>query len=351
MLTYYIYNPIDHFKLPRFGNTINLFYNKVTYTDAFHKLYFEDKKWKEIYGKKVTYSNYQDLSEIKNRVSNSEILCTKKNLYENIKGKYYCLPFVNFIISDKEKILKEIKLDDKVWFLKKNNIITFGGYDVFPIKADKYFMKNVNKYIAESNENKKYKSEEFSLQEGVENPKLIDGKKFDLRIYVLLTYVDNDSTFHLFTEGLIRKTLKKYDKNDLSKGVQLTNTTLNRKELNESEIANNLTEKFWYNHVLYKYYTKIKDICKDICLIYKDKFDYQKGYHLFGFDFIIDQNDKIYVLEVNKSPQLHYKSELIEGIHHSLEYHIFSEFYKITISSIVKKTLLKKDTTYYDYLC
>ena len=52
-------------------------------------------------------------------------------------------------------------------------------------------------------------SEHFIVQEYVEKPLLLDGYKFDLRIYVLVTSCDPLRIF-LFNDGLVRMSTEKY---------------------------------------------------------------------------------------------------------------------------------------------
>lgn len=52
-------------------------------------------------------------------------------------------------------------------------------------------------------------TEHFIVQEYIEKPFLLDGYKFDLRIYVLITSCDPLRVF-LFNDGLVRMSTEKY---------------------------------------------------------------------------------------------------------------------------------------------
>lgn len=63
------------------------------------------------------------------------------------------------------------------------------------------------------------------------NPHLIDGLKYDLRIYVLVTSYD-PLKIYLFKEGLVRFATEKYSTNANSlkkRFVHLTNYSVNKK--------------------------------------------------------------------------------------------------------------------------
>lgn len=335
--SYYIYDETDDLKkkeLYKFSN------------GKYHKTYFCNEKWEQKFRETVTYSNYQKYSLIKNSIFNIKILTIKDNLYKNIKGKKYCLDFVVFDIKNNyiDELNKNIKLNNELWFLKKSADTTLGGYDIFPIYSDLNFIDNLNRKINESNKEKKYESSIFILQKGVDNPILINDKKFDFRMYGLIVYTKNEIGFYFYKTGIIRKSMQKYDKNSTEKNVQLTNTTFNKKELNEISDYEVLTEMYDENHNLYNYYDEMKNIYIDVMDTYKNKFDvttYKYGYHLIGLDFIIDNNG-VYLLEINRSPAIYYDEDRVKYLHKNMEYEMFDKrFYKITIESIIKCNIFK----------
>lgn len=80
------------------------------------------------------------------------------------------------------------------------------------------------------------KNSTYVVQKYLKNPALIDGHKFDFRIYVLITTVVEPLTIFLYHDGLVRLASEKYNKNrniqDLY--VHLTNYSLNKKNNNFS---------------------------------------------------------------------------------------------------------------------
>lgn len=67
------------------------------------------------------------------------------------------------------------------------------------------------------------------FQRYIQNPMLIDGRKFDLRLYVLVTSME-PLRVYLFEEGLVRLSTKKYTlKNLRSRFTHLTNYSINKK--------------------------------------------------------------------------------------------------------------------------
>ena len=67
------------------------------------------------------------------------------------------------------------------------------------------------------------------MQRYIHNPMLIDGRKFDLRLYVLVTSME-PLRVYLFEEGLVRLSTKKYSLRNLrSRFTHLTNYSINKR--------------------------------------------------------------------------------------------------------------------------
>ncbi|NWW73364.1 TTLL4 polyglutamylase, partial [Climacteris rufus] len=172
------------------------------------------------------------------------------------------------------------------------------------------------------------------VQRYLHKPYLIGGRKFDLRIYVYVTCYD-PLRVYLFKDGLVRFASCKYSSSMDSLGnkfMHLTNYSVNKKN---TEYKSNSDETACQGHkwalkALWSYLTqkgvnseaiweKIKDIviktiiasepyvnslvkmyvCRPYCC-----------HELFGFDIMLDENLKPWILEVNISPSLHSNSPL-----------------------------------------
>lgn len=167
----------------------------------------------------------------------------------------------------------------------------------------------------------------------IENPYLINGLKFDIRLYVLVTSFE-PLRVYLYEEGLTRFASEKYV-NDLRENryVHLTNYSVNKK--NENYIQN-VSEKDdgighkWSLTALMKYFReknvdtdglwmRIYDmIVKSVLSIEGQVVEASKRlglyrgncFDLFGFDVILDSMLKPWLLEVNLSPSMATESPL-----------------------------------------
>lgn len=172
------------------------------------------------------------------------------------------------------------------------------------------------------------------VQRYIHKPYLIGGSKFDLRIYVYVTCYD-PLRIYLFKDGLVRFASCKYSSSMKSlnnKYMHLTNYSINKKNIeyksNTDETAcqghkwalkalwNYLNEKGVDSEAIWE---KIKDIvvktiiASEPYVINLVKLYVRRPYcchELFGFDVMLDENLKPWILEVNISPSLHSNSPL-----------------------------------------
>lgn len=175
------------------------------------------------------------------------------------------------------------------------------------------------------------------VQQYIANPCLLEnGKKFDLRVYVLLTSTD-PLRIYVYDEGLVRFASTKYTSQEdgiIDQYMHLTNYFVNKNN-QEYQINNDCDslhgckwtlKRFWryleehHSHVdTQLLQERIIDIIIKtiICcegpitrLSHQNcKNDYT-SFELFGFDIILDENFKPWILEVNITPSLKSESDL-----------------------------------------
>ncbi|KAL2080915.1 hypothetical protein ACEWY4_022768 [Coilia grayii] len=172
------------------------------------------------------------------------------------------------------------------------------------------------------------------VQKYIHKPYLISGNKFDLRIYVYVTSYD-PLRVYIFNDGLVRFASCKYSSSMKSLGnkfMHLTNYSVNKKN---SEYQSNSDDKACQGHkwalkALWQYlgsrgvntnliWEKIKDIVIKTIIASEShvntlvKTHVRSAYschELFGFDIMLDEKLKPWVLEVNISPSLHSNTAL-----------------------------------------
>lgn len=176
------------------------------------------------------------------------------------------------------------------------------------------------------------------VQKYIANPYLINGSKFDLRLYVLVTSF-NPLRVYLYSEGLVRFASVKYSNNpkDIKeKYMHLTNYSINKLSSNYTanddahstqghkwtitkllEYLNNEgvdTERLWKNLEMLVVKTMIacEEPISELCS--ENMNTRYNCYELFGIDVLLDEKLKPWLLEVNISPSLHSSSPLDEHV-------------------------------------
>ena len=168
-------------------------------------------------------------------------------------------------------------------------------------------------------------NDDYIITKYIENPHLINKLKYDFRVYVLITGLF-PLKLYLYKEGIIRFATEEYSL-DIKKIDQsfayLTNVEHNKKNTDKYKIAKDpdTEEGSKWSFKVFKNYCKkngidfnkiweqIKDISIKTILSFKDYFLSQikqigtkdKNYFkILGYDFLLDQNLKIHLLEIYK---------------------------------------------------
>ena len=171
--------------------------------------------------------------------------------------------------------------------------------------------------------------ENYIIQNYIHNALLLDGHKFDFRIYMLVA--SSNPLMLFYHDGFLRLSLHKYNVSSDDKDVLLTNTELSKeiwtetakgglfKGMNETELRD---FQMWTFPQLQAYLLKTKVITDEnwldnhlrpqfkkamIHLLRMSQHSFLKWsgvYELLGPDFILDENLNLWFLECNTSPNL-----------------------------------------------
>ena len=183
------------------------------------------------------------------------------------------------------------------------------------------------------------------------NPHLINGKKYDLRIYILITG-HSPLKIYIYDEGIVRRASEKYsiDINNIDNNyVHITNVAINyKKDISNIKEDNKDNSIIWDFNQLKKYLEKegknfdfifeqIKDIAVKIFIsitkIQRDaeedniqfNLNSQNLFELYGLDILIDENLKAWLLEVNLSPSI----EAIGEYEEKMKYKLLADLFNI----------------------
>ncbi len=162
----------------------------------------------------------------------------------------------------------------------------------------------------------------FVVQKYMEKPLLIDGRKFDVRMWVLISH---EMKVYLFKQGYIRTSSFKYSTNEdslVDNNIHLTNNAVqkNNTDYGKFEDGNQLSFKVLKNLVeteggnYAEVISRIKWIVKTTALSVRKKLNKNERSHcfeIFGYDFMLDVNCKPWLIEVNTNPCIEESSRLL----------------------------------------
>ncbi|XP_054078655.1 inactive polyglycylase TTLL10 [Rissa tridactyla] len=168
------------------------------------------------------------------------------------------------------------------------------------------------------------------VQRYIQQPLLLEGKKFDVRSYLLIACTAPYVLF--FAQGYVRLTCVNYDAASDDLTVHLTNQHMQKKNSLYSQLKDEtvwrmehfnsyVNEKFRKTNGLPKdwvftvFTKRMQQIMLQCFLAAKHKLDRKLGYFdLIGCDFLIDENFKVWLLEMNANPALHTNCQVLKDI-------------------------------------
>ena len=169
------------------------------------------------------------------------------------------------------------------------------------------------------------------IQKYMENPLLIKGKKFDFRSYMLISCVKPFVTF--FNEGYVRLSLNDYNMEDFDskegKITHLTNNSVQKKHPDYKQLKadsilsiDELTAQLKIEGKIEneaefkdKILSQMKEIMKLIFHQAKGKLLQKFGcFELLGFDFLIDEDLNLKIIEINVNPALFTGTPVLKSI-------------------------------------
>lgn len=229
----------------------------------------------------------------------------KYHLHQIVKNnnkKIYKKYFVN------QQLIKSNSDIDK--FMKKGNL-----YIVKPISGSggigvKVFNNSdkLKKYIADfkiinMEKRKLLKTKlikEWIIEDYIQKPLLINGKKFHIRVLCLIFIENNNILFYLFDKFFIYTAAKNYTLNNLNKNVHNSHIRTNnelKKAINQynklnPEILKNIKDQIIY---LCKYIKTLLPIMK----CYPES---KNCFQYIGFDFMVTNNYQVKLIEINQRP-------------------------------------------------
>ena len=162
---------------------------------------------------------------------------------------------------------------------------------------------------------KPFSQSEYLLQKYIEKPLLINGYKFDIRQWVLL--VSCPLKVFIYKEPYLRFSTHPYQTDDLMNPyVHLTNVSISKNSPNfikensmwtTQQFKEFLAEK--HSKDIDEIFSDVRDIVMTVISSVKHLIGKRENcFELLGFDIMIDETFKPWLIEVNSSPALDYST-------------------------------------------
>jgi len=167
---------------------------------------------------------------------------------------------------------------------------------------------------------------EHVLQQYLTQPHLLNGHKYSIRMFVVLT---NDAGSYLYPHGYLNIAKHAYQSTDFGDlRSHLTNEHLQHDESNVVQVPTKPVAGFGYIYQQIK--TIVSKSIHGLQSLHPDAFVKQKQRRLaiFGFDFIVDADLRVWLLEANHGPCFPCGA-------HPLQQPLYSDFWQAFIASFV----------------
>ena len=199
---------------------------------------------------------------------------------------------------------------------------------------DSQYNENINKEEKKEIDNNKdrdleskdtpdyiYQSSKIIIQKYIEKPFLYKGRKCDIRIWVLITHI---MKVYIFKEGHLKASSLNYNNNDFDSFIHITNYSFQKynKLFSKFEKGNEISFQTFQNFINENNYfnfreeifPKIIEIVKHSVLSVRNKINtnnYDYCFEIFGYDFMMDEDKNVYLIEINTNPGLEISSDII----------------------------------------
>jgi len=210
-----------------------------------------------------------------------------------------------YVLPKEKNLLEQSFKNSRLWIVKPscrargNGIMVFDNFD------------KIQEFIRENTESKR-----FVVSKYIDNPLLLEGRKFDMRIYVLVRSFQPLIAYK-YEEGFTRLCSSPYSTENLTDlKAHLTNIAIQKQfgdvgeskvllsdleTILESEFGKRVTTQLW------KQVDKI--ICHSLASCQHLIEWNPQCFELFGYDILVDQHLKPWLMEVNASPSLYSTSK------------------------------------------
>ncbi|KAM7410943.1 hypothetical protein PAMA_021079 [Pampus argenteus] len=335
--------------------------------------YCETRGWKRIYNKHredfrlkwcetkspADYSSFREGEQLMYQIPNNKVLTTKIGLlsslreYERVSSKVHHgqgprrLKMDEFVpttfrmdvrgereafFAQQEGVNNNNNSQGHMWICKPTGLNQ--GRGIFLLKSQedvaafRLKLQEVEDVLA--NRKTRHRRPQARIVHYIQSPLLLKGKKFDVRSYLLIACTAPYVVF--FRHGYVRLTCDLYDPRSNNLSAHLTNQYMQKKnplysQLKEDTVWSMESFNAYVNDrfrvakglprdwVLGAFAKRMQQIMTQCFLAVKSKLVCRLGFFdLIGCDFMVDEDFKVWLLEMNCNPALHTNCEVLKEV-------------------------------------
>lgn len=274
-----------------------------------------------------------------NKLEFNSVIGDKKNLYYTLKNYYAAvnedvfdnIPLTFHIVNGEEdpefkgfvgRFFAE-EAERHIWIIKPGENTNRGNGISICKSLEKIKIELQNNSSSENGQHT------VIIQKYIEKPFLVNKRKFDIRLYTLITSTNGNLQCYFYQEGYIRTSSKDYNSKAIeNKFIHLTNDAVQKKsdDYGKYENGNKMSYKDFQKYLDAKKINKnflneilpaIKKIVVDTIkasFLVLDKNKRLHTFEIFGYDFLLDSELRPWLLEINSNPCLELSSTILARI-------------------------------------
>lgn len=277
-----------------------------------------------------------------NAIKGCDKIVSKNNMWRLIK-QYYgfeksvsLVPCTYLLDSYDDKIKLLNNKGNNIYILKKN------------LQRQEGLKFITQKEINLNNLDMFYKDKYVLAQEYLDNPFIINGRKVNMRVYLLIVIKNNIKYGYIYNDGFMYYTKKSYNySTNIDEGITtgyIDRNIYNINPLTHKELKNYFFKNSIDNDILFKNIqentSKILDAIHSSIYSTKGEINFQ----LFGIDIQPDSNLNVKLIEINKGPSLIEMDEKDAKIKRKLQEDIYKTIGIIKDNSNNDFTLIWKNS-------
>lgn len=229
-----------------------------------------------------------------------------------------------------------------VWIIKPADFNRGRGIRIF--NSLEVFRNIIAECVSDMHNKRELQENVYIIQKYIESPLLINNRKFDIRVWVLVTH---KLGCYFYKHGYIRTSSEKYSLDDSllsNQYIHLTNNAIQKESslYEKYELGNQLSFESFQDYLNLQYPGKFSlvSLIEDMKLMIKHTLSSVKKklnpnnrefcFEIFGFDFILDSNGRIWLIECNTNPCIELSSPLLG----QLIPNMIKEAFNLTIDTI-----------------